>query len=469
MGSIAPPPSSQKPDHYQIAIVGGGIAGLTLGLACAKLGIRYALFEARSNLAPAEGMAIALQDNGLRILDQLGVYEEIARHTVPMQRWTHYDENGGLLCETNAFGYQRHKFGYGMLGIERHKLLEIMAGELRRRRRGNDLIRLSCRVSTFQEDEDKVTVTTADGDVITADLLVGADGVRSSVRTFIDALQAGGHPSKSDEYMTTSFANVHGISYPVDGIAEGDGITVYREGTSLLIYTGKGGMVYWHVFEDLGETVGMSRGPRYYSGEAADAFCRLVAHVPVAPGVLFGDVYARRTAYIRLALETGIAETWHTARTVIIGDAAHKMVPHAALGGNQAMESVALLLNELLGSGSGSSSGRSGALAIIPLPALCERRCARTSKLRSMAEMTCRTQLSPHGEHTSATYRQLPGLTDADWLLKITMSFLGAPALEGVPLTERGRFYDESLASFQERFATQTYSNKAELVGLPTG
>jgi FAD dependent monooxygenase len=72
-----------------------------------------------------------------------------------------------------------------------------MSNKLRGAKDGN-LTKLSCRVSTFKEDNDKVTVTTADGTVITADLLVGADGVRSSVRKFIDSLQVGSQIDSDD-------------------------------------------------------------------------------------------------------------------------------------------------------------------------------------------------------------------------------------------------------------------------------
>lgn len=60
---------TQAPEHYQIAIIGGGIAGVTLALACEKYGLRYTLFEARDSLAPADGASIGLLANGLRILD----------------------------------------------------------------------------------------------------------------------------------------------------------------------------------------------------------------------------------------------------------------------------------------------------------------------------------------------------------------------------------------------------------------
>lgn len=99
------PSTTQTIQHYQIAIVGGGIAGITLALSCERLGIKYALFEAHKDLAPNEGASIGLLPNGLRILEQLGVLEEIEQRTAPLKIWRHFDGNGNLLSTINALGF----------------------------------------------------------------------------------------------------------------------------------------------------------------------------------------------------------------------------------------------------------------------------------------------------------------------------------------------------------------------------
>lgn len=94
---MASPSTLTEAKHYQVAIVGGGIAGLTLALEFERLDIKYALFESHASLAPGEGASIGLQPNGLRILDQLGVFEEIAQHTAPILDRNLYDDHGKLL------------------------------------------------------------------------------------------------------------------------------------------------------------------------------------------------------------------------------------------------------------------------------------------------------------------------------------------------------------------------------------
>lgn len=94
---MALPSTLTKAEHYQVAIVGGGIAGLTLALEFERLGVKYALFESHDSLAPDEGASLGLQPNGLRILDQLGAFNEIAQHTAPILDRHLLDDQGKLL------------------------------------------------------------------------------------------------------------------------------------------------------------------------------------------------------------------------------------------------------------------------------------------------------------------------------------------------------------------------------------
>lgn len=91
--------------YYSVAIVGGGIAGLTLALALEKQGIHYVLLESHDSLAPDEGASIGLLPNSLRVLDQLGLVDEIEKYTVPLQRWRHLGHEGELLSEIHALHY----------------------------------------------------------------------------------------------------------------------------------------------------------------------------------------------------------------------------------------------------------------------------------------------------------------------------------------------------------------------------
>ncbi len=67
--------------HFRVLIIGGGIGGLTLANSLQHAGIDYLVLEARNEIAPHVGASIALFANGGRILDQLGVYDDVTKFT----------------------------------------------------------------------------------------------------------------------------------------------------------------------------------------------------------------------------------------------------------------------------------------------------------------------------------------------------------------------------------------------------
>ncbi|KAJ5703184.1 hypothetical protein N7488_010732 [Penicillium malachiteum] len=253
---------------------------------------------------------------------------------------------GGADLETNALGYYSSKLGYGGLFLPRRTLLEIMAKKLQTPSNA----RTGVRVTSLQEEQDRVFVELSDGSRISADIIIGADGVRSRVREAIDRAQP--EPLvHSDDYMKTNFACVYGISSSVNGIGEGESFSVYRPGATILLFTGQNGTIFLFVFEDLGQEYDLYSAPSYTEKDV-DTICTSVAHLQILPTVCFRDVYANRSVAIKVGLEEGVATVWYTSRMVIVGDAAHKSTPNAAtpnaaMGGNQAIESSTVLINEL--------------------------------------------------------------------------------------------------------------------------
>lgn len=93
---------SEKTAPFKVIVVGGGIAGLTLANSFEKAGIDYVLLERRGEIAPQVGASIGLLPNGCRILDQLGVYDEIESHTTPLKSDIVWVDNGTKVTESYA-------------------------------------------------------------------------------------------------------------------------------------------------------------------------------------------------------------------------------------------------------------------------------------------------------------------------------------------------------------------------------
>lgn len=104
---------------------------------------------------------------------------------------------------------------------------------------------------------------------------------------------------------------------------------MYRERETVIDFTGKHGIVFWFVFEELGMSYLLSKRLRCTTADA-EAFCQSVANLQITPSLRFGDLYANRTVATKIAVEEGMANTWHTDRAVLVGDVAHKVcyLPH---------------------------------------------------------------------------------------------------------------------------------------------
>lgn len=131
------------------------------------------------------------------------------------------------------------------------------------------------------------------------------------------------------------------------------------------------------------------------------------------------------------------------------------MVPNAAMGANQAMESAVVLVNELqavLASSSDNSFHYDTLRAA--LSRFTEQRKGRTTQVQQKAAMVCRAQLC-HSGPAEAILKELPILTDGDWLFRGFMSLAGAPVLQDIPLTSRGLRYQQAVETLQKRVITR--------------
>jgi len=161
-------------DVDRILIVGGGIAGLSLAIALHRQGYSPELVE-RSRAWSAIGAGIITPANGVRVLRALGVGEAIDQTAAVIRRFGFFDQRGELLCETDLEDLWR---GVGRtLGISRVKLQEALV-----KGASGVPIRLGVSLVTLTQDDDLVQVALSDGTSGDYDLVVGADGIYSTVR-----------------------------------------------------------------------------------------------------------------------------------------------------------------------------------------------------------------------------------------------------------------------------------------------
>ena len=164
----------------QIIIVGGGLGGLTLAAILRGLDIQCIVLERSESSQPA-GAGISLAPNALRVLDQLGLYDEIQREGQRLNKMlVHYNDTH---WRTLDFTGVEARFGYPVYSIERfllHRILHVAAG-------GDQAIHWNSKVVDIMDDvgSDSVSVEVAGGAQYNADFVVGADGIRSVTRRLL--------------------------------------------------------------------------------------------------------------------------------------------------------------------------------------------------------------------------------------------------------------------------------------------
>jgi len=163
----------------RIAIVGGGIGGLTLALALRQRGLSAKVYEQASELTEI-GAAVALSANATRELRRLGVLDQaLAAATEPTELIFRDGRDGRRIAAhpVRQDGRYRERFGAPYLGIHRADLQRILGGAL-----GGEGLHLGHRLSDLVDHGSGVELSFANGRVAQADLAVGADGIRSLVR-----------------------------------------------------------------------------------------------------------------------------------------------------------------------------------------------------------------------------------------------------------------------------------------------
>ncbi|KAJ7634876.1 putative salicylate hydroxylase [Roridomyces roridus] len=328
--------------NLNVAIIGSGLAGLCLALALHQQGISCTVYESRASPLNIGG-AVMLSPNALRVLDALGVYSTVKQQGHNFDT-LHFRDTAGTLLEEYEFG-SKDKYGYQGLRIFRTVLIDSLMSALNKTGVPLHFGRKFSHV--VNESADGVTFQFADGTTETASILVGADGIHSTVRKYL-------HPD-----LVPAFTGMTGITAAVPTaqlqLPEGYHIPV------TIVHPTHSAFVIAPQQPDGSQVlIGRQRrleGPEP-SREAWDAliadkassisFLRAVASDASFPQFVRNAVSEINPEtinvwpfYIVPRLDKWASERHH--RVLILGDAAHAIPPSAGQGINQAFEDSYML------------------------------------------------------------------------------------------------------------------------------
>lgn len=310
----------------RIAIVGGGIGGLTAAVALRRAGAEVTVLEQAPQLLPV-GASLQLGPNATRLLDELGLLSRLRTvasrpDAVDLLRW----DNGALLLHAQHGDAAERYFGAPQLDFFRPDLHRVLTGSL-----PPGTITLGARVVATRQSDDGVELELADGRRVDADAAVAADGIRSALRQLLvgpeepafsgtvvyrgvipraDAREL--HPDRTNRYWVGPYR--HGVSYWIAG------------GALLALNLG----VQRHDWSEESWTCEVPAAEADAHLEGWDE--RLRERVRRCRTVLRGGVFVRQPI-----------PRWSFGRITLLGDAAHAMEPFQAQGAAQAVEDAYVL------------------------------------------------------------------------------------------------------------------------------
>ena len=316
----------------RVAIIGGGIGGLTAANALLRAGAEVSVHEAAGELKEI-GAGVALHANAMRVLKFIGV-EEAARNLAGKTDYSvTKDGISGRVISRTSRARQVELLGIEPATMHRADLLDVLAAAL-----PDGITSLGKRCTGVESGKSSAVARFADGTEVEADVIIGADGIHSAVRTALFGPDAPRFTGKICYRSVVPMKKLTGRT--LADIAADNGQWLGPHGT-IVLYPLRGEElmnIVCHYDDDtyrheswVTECDGAEVLERYAGWH--DSLLRLFAA---------GDTWYKWALYDRDPIPQ-----WTKGRVTLLGDAAHPMLPYLGQGACQALEDGAVLANAI--------------------------------------------------------------------------------------------------------------------------
>jgi len=316
--------SSGRSRH--VVIVGGGVAGPALALFLKKAGISCAVYESHP-YTEGVGGGLGLAPNGMKVLAALGLADRLRARATAITRFDFRNARGAVLGSVRL---DPSAYGQPTVAMSRSLLFETLAEEVRDQGIEHHFGK---RLVDVQEHEGRTLARFADGTRAEGDLLVGADGARSTVH---------GHLLPDAHAEFTGLIGIGGFVPLSDAPAFAPATMTFVFGRrGFFGYSGAdaGTAMWWtNLFRDREFTPSELRSVNAdeVRRELSERFGGYHAPIPTLVG--------RTSEYVLMnATDVQSLPAWHRGRVMLIGDAAHAVSPNSGQGASLALEDAMYL------------------------------------------------------------------------------------------------------------------------------
>ncbi|MFJ9381716.1 FAD-dependent monooxygenase [Streptomyces sp. NPDC101455] len=336
-----------------VLVVGGGIGGLATAIALRKAGAGVEVAEINDDWSVA-GWGLALTGPALRALDSLGLADTLIERGYGLNQLFNRDSSGEVV-NTQDFPSLLGRGRPAQAGMSRPVLAQVL---LEAAETAGVTLRNSLTLASFTEGPDSIAATMSDGTTRTVDLIVGADGVFSKVRTALGVTE---EPVYTGQMIWRAI---------VPRPEWSTGISTFSGGTN------NAGLIplsdtqaYCFLTENTDNTSFLS------NEELADRMRELLAPFSGKVAEVRETITDPSTVIRRPAHTLFVKPPWHKGRVVLLGDAVHSPSPQLTSGTAMAVEDALVLVEEL---------GRANSV-VEALDAYGKRRARRCAPVVSMA------------------------------------------------------------------------------------
>ncbi|RKK70048.1 hypothetical protein BFJ69_g12161 [Fusarium oxysporum] len=326
-------------ESFKAIVVGAGPVGMVLAHALQVSGIDYVLVEQRSQIPPDPAYGLFLWPHIMRIFHQLGILEAVEAVAQPMVEAVHRSIDGSVIHRSRGFEELGALFGYPMAIFNRGDFASALMSKLANK---DQRVKTNKRLTNVIHHDNGVTVEFADGTTEEGSVVIGCDGVWSSVRDQMKAKAPKGLFDENPNPFQAPHAGVFAKALCPKELESGRNINVYQDGSHVQVFTGlrEAQIIVYH-------RIPTARTKTFFGQNDAEEAAKPWMDVPVGEGITFGDLWRNKIAGGSANFDEGVLPWWHWGRMVLVGDAAHKMNPIRGAGACCGIEDAIALVNGL--------------------------------------------------------------------------------------------------------------------------